>query len=137
MIGRKDENSFSLAFPRFPQISKKPLDALNLSLCCKRVIVSFILVFAQSTILPMISLSKYKWKVSSMLSILFTLKFGARQLILPEMVLQFRCLPVATGSSELHKIFFVFVFLWIKITTKFFENTIFIDIFDFFVFVFI
>ena len=137
MIGRKHENPFSLAFPRFPQISKKTLDALNLSLCCKRVIVSFILVFAQSTILPMISLSKYKWKVSSMLSILFTLKFGARQLILPEMVLQFRCLPVATGSSELHKIFFVFVFLWIMITTKFFENTIFIDIFDFFVFVFI
>ena len=137
MIGRKDENSFSLAFPRFPQISKKPLDALNLSLCCNCVIVSFILVFAQSTILPMISLSKYKWKVSSMLSILFTLKFGARQLILPEMVSQFRCLQVATGSSELHKIFFVFVFLWIKITTKFFENTIFIDIFDFFVFVFI
>ena len=34
------------------------LDSLKLSLCCKRAIVSFILVFVQSIILSMISLSK-------------------------------------------------------------------------------
>ena len=39
------------------------LDSLKLSLCCTRTIVSFILVFVQSTIFSMISLSKYKWKV--------------------------------------------------------------------------
>ena len=84
------------------------LDSLKLSLRCRRAIVSFILVFVQSIILSMISLSKYKWKVSSMFSILFALEFGARQLIPPEMVSDFRCLPVATGCSELHQIFFVF-----------------------------
>ena len=62
------------------------LDSLKLSLCCKRAIVSFVLVFVQSTILSMISLSKYKWKISSMFSILLASEFGARQLILPEMV---------------------------------------------------
>ena len=44
-----------------------------------------------------------------MFSILFALEFGARQLILPKMVSHFRCLPVATGCSELYQIFFVFL----------------------------
>ena len=85
------------------------LNSLKLSLRCKRAIVSFILIFAQSTILSMISLSKHKWKVSSMFSILFPLKFGARQLILHEMVLHFHCLTVATGCFELQQILFVFL----------------------------
>ena len=84
------------------------VDSLKLLLCCKRAIVPFILVFVQSTILSMISLSKYKWKVSSMFSTLFVLEFEARQLILPDMVSHFRCVLVATGCSELHQILFVF-----------------------------
>ena len=40
------------------------LDSLKLSLRGKRAIVLFILVFVHSTTLSMISLSKYKWKVS-------------------------------------------------------------------------
>ena len=83
------------------------LDSLKLLLCCKHVIVSFILVYGKSTILSTISLSKYKWKVSSIFSILLALEFGARRLILPEMISHFRCLPVATGCSELQQIFFV------------------------------
>ena len=85
------------------------LDLFKLSLRCKRAIVSFILVFVQSTTLFIISLSKYKWKVSLMFSILFPLELRARQLILPEIVSHFRCLPVATGRSELYQIFFVFL----------------------------
>ena len=85
------------------------LHSLELLLCCKHVIILFILVFGKSTILSTISLSKYKWKVSSIFSILLALEFGARQLILPEMISHFRCLPVATGCSELHQIFFVFL----------------------------
>ena len=84
------------------------LDSLKLSLRCKRVTVSFILVFVQSTMLFLISLWKYKWKVYLMFSILLALVFGVRQLILPEMVSHFCCLPMATGRSELHQIFFVF-----------------------------
>ena len=83
--------------------------SLNLSLRCKRAIDLFILVFVQSTILSMISLSKYKWQVVSMFSILFTLEFGTRQLVLPKMVSHFCCLPAATGCSDLHQIFFVFL----------------------------
>ena len=85
------------------------LDSLKLSLRCKRAVVLFIQVYVQSTIFSMISLSKHKWKVSSMLSILFALEFGTRQLILPEMVSHYRFLPLATGCSELHQIFFVFL----------------------------
>ena len=85
------------------------LDLFKLSLRYKRAIVSFILVFVQSTTLFIISLSKYKWKVSLMFSILLPLEFRTRQLILPEMVSHFRCLPVATGRSELYQIFFVFL----------------------------
>ena len=88
------------------------LDPLKLSFRSKRALVSFILVFVPSTILSMISLSEYKWKVSSMFSILFSLEFWARQLILPKMVSHFHCLPVATGCSELHQIFFVFLFFF-------------------------
>ena len=65
------------------------LNLLKLSLHCKRAIVSFILVFLQQTILPMISLSKYKWKVSSTFSILLALEFGVRQLIQPEIISHF------------------------------------------------
>ena len=54
------------------------LDPLKLSLRCKRDIVSFILMLVELTILPMISLSNYKWKVCSMFSVLFALEFGAR-----------------------------------------------------------
>ena len=85
------------------------LDLFKLLLRYKRAIVSFILVFVQSTTLFIISLSKYKWKVSLMFSILLPLEFRTRQLILPEMVSHFRCLPVATGRSELYQIFFVFL----------------------------
>ena len=60
------------------------LDSLKLSLRCTRAIVSFILVFLQSTILSMISLSKYKWKVSSMFLILFGLEFTAKQFSYPK-----------------------------------------------------
>ena len=87
-------------------------DSLKLSLHCKCAIVSFILVFVQAAIFSMISLSKYKWKVSSIFSILFALEFGARQFILPEMVSYFRCLPVDTGCSQLHQILFVFLSLF-------------------------
>ena len=85
------------------------LDSLKLSLRCTRAIVSFVLVFLQSTILSMISLSKYKWKVSSMFLILFGLEFTAKQFYLPEMVSHFRCLPVATGCSEYHQILIMFL----------------------------
>ena len=65
---------------------------------------SFIfLMFVQSTILYKISLSKCKWKVSSMFSVMFALEFGTIQLILPDMVSHFCCLPVANGCSELHQ----------------------------------
>ena len=77
-------------------------DSLKLTLRCKHAIVSFILVFVQSPILSMILLSKYKWKVYLMFSILFALEFGPRQFILTKMVLHFHYLPVATGCSELH-----------------------------------
>ena len=85
------------------------LNLLKLSLRCKRAIVSFILVFLHPTILPMISLANYKWKVSSMFSILLALEFVARQLIQPEIVSHFCCLQVATRCSELHQIFVVFL----------------------------
>ena len=62
-----------------------------------------ILVTVQSTILYKISLSKCKWKISSMFSVLFALEFGTVQLILPEMISHFCCLPVANGCSELHQ----------------------------------
>ena len=52
------------------------LDSLMLSLRCKRAIVSFMLVFVQSTTLSMISLSKYEWKVFSIFSILYALEVG-------------------------------------------------------------
>ena len=74
----------------------------------KRALVSVILVFVQSIILCMTSLSKNKWKISSMFLILLALEFGFRQLILPKMVSHFYCLPVATGCSEFHQILFVF-----------------------------
>ena len=99
--------------------------------------IAFILVFVQSTILSMISLSKYKWKVSSMFSILFALEFGARQLILLEKIFHFCCLPVALGCSEfLLNFIFVFVFLWTEITTQFFQNAIFLHLYNFFAIVF-
>ena len=66
------------------------------------------LVFVYSTILSMISLSKYKWKVSSMFPILLALECRAWQLIPSEMVSHFRCVPVATGCSKLHQFFGVF-----------------------------
>ena len=65
---------------------------------------SFIfLMFVQSTILYKISLSKCKWKVSSMFSVMFALEFGTIQLILPDMISHFRCLPMANRCSELHQ----------------------------------
>ena len=73
-----------------------------------RTVSNFVIIkISKSNII--ISLSKYLWKVSLMFSILFALEFGARQLILPKMVSHFRCLPVATGCSELYQIFFVFL----------------------------
>ena len=88
------------------------LDSLKLPIRCKRAIFSFVSVFLQSTNFYMISLWKYKWKVSLMLTILFALEFGARQLILPEMVSHFCCLSVANGCSELHQSFAVFLYFF-------------------------
>ena len=86
----------------------------SLQMCCSfiyhsvRTVSNFVIIkISKSNII--ISLSKYLWKVSLMFSILFALEFGARQLILPKMVSHFRCLPVATGCSELYQIFFVFL----------------------------
>ena len=56
------------------------LHSLKLSLCSKHAIVSIILMFVQSTIFTMVSLSKYKSKVSSMFSI-FSLSVSGHRMI--------------------------------------------------------
>ena len=99
------------------------LDSLKLSLCCKRYSFIYPSVCAVNNL---------------MFSILFALEFGARQLILPKRVSHFRCLPVANGCSKFHQILFVLLsFFWTKTTTKFFQNTIFVHIYDLFVIGFI
>ena len=124
------ENSLSVIWRFTPSIPLKYINRNNASISTlfvfwpmctcfihwsyhsKRALVSVILVFVQSIILSMTSLSKNKWKISSMFLILLALEFGFRQLILPKMVSHFYCLPVATGCSEFHQILFVFfVFL--------------------------
>ena len=113
------------------------LHSLKLLLRCKRAIVSLILVFVQSTILSMVSSSKYNGKYLWCLQYCFLWSLGQDNLFYPKWCRIFAVYQWPLDALSSINFLCVFVFLWTKITKKYFQNTIFVHMYDFFVIVFI
>ena len=76
----------------FPDLSK------SWESICFQQLCSFLWAAKTNDVL---AVSQERTQLSSTFSILFSQEFGVRQLILPEMVSHFCCLPVATGLDPL------------------------------------